>query len=206
MSPDGGEDHGELRKEFAPAGQGNEGDAQGYEELDDGGRSRAVADAHLIESVGRPRGELPDGQACGRDDLTEVRTFGGEAETAPEETGADQGHFDGADDRRDGGTQVQPEAEEDDRGNRRGRHADNVTRGAGVSPPARALRDADAASHGAIAAVSLHVLRVVLNLIVASDLSPAAPATSHTHGMPPPLVQHQVRDGAVAAEVEQYWW
>ncbi len=45
----------------------------------------------------------------------------------------------------------------------------------------------------------LHVLHVVLNLIVASDLSPAAPATSHTHGMPPPLAQHQVRDGVVAA-------
>ncbi len=67
-------------------------------------------------------------------------------------------------------------AEEDDRGNRRGRHADNVTRGAGVSPPARALRDADAASHGAIAAVSLHVLHVVLNLIVAcSSISPRPP-------------------------------
>jgi hypothetical protein len=49
------------------------------------------------------------------------------------------------------------------------------------------------------AAVSLHVLRVVLNLIVASDLSPAAPATLHTHGVPPPLAQHQVRDGLVAA-------
>ena len=67
-------------------------------------------------------------------------------------------------------------AEEDDRGNRRGRHADNVTRGAGVSPPARALRDADAASHGAIAAVSLHVLHFVLNLIVAcSSISPRPP-------------------------------
>ena len=67
-------------------------------------------------------------------------------------------------------------AEEDDRGNRRGRHADNVTRGAGVSPPAWALRDADAASHGAIAAVSLHVLHVVLNLIVAcSSISPRPP-------------------------------
>jgi hypothetical protein len=42
-------------------------------------------------------------------------------------------------------------AEEDDRGNRRGRHANNVTRGA------------RAASHGAITAVSLHVLHVVLN-------------------------------------------
>ena len=67
-------------------------------------------------------------------------------------------------------------AEEDDRGNRRGHHADNVTREAGVSPPARALRDADAASHGAIAAVSLHVLHVVLNLIVAcSSISPHPP-------------------------------
>ena len=66
--------------------------------------------------------------------------------------------------------------EEDDRGNRRGRHADTVTRRAGVSPPARALRDADAASHGAIAAVSLHVLHVVLNLIVAcSSISPRPP-------------------------------
>ena len=67
-------------------------------------------------------------------------------------------------------------AEEDDRGNRQGRHADNVTREAGVSPPARALRDADAASHGAIAAVSLHVLHVVLNLIVVcSSISPRPP-------------------------------
>jgi hypothetical protein len=67
-------------------------------------------------------------------------------------------------------------AEEDDRGNRRGRHADNVTRGAGVSPPAQALRDADAASHGAIAAVSLHVLHVVLKLIVVcSSISPRPP-------------------------------
>ena len=57
-------------------------------------------------------------------------------------------------------------AEEDDHGNRQDRHAHNVTRGAGISPPARALRDADAASHGAIATVSLHILHVVLNLIV----------------------------------------
>jgi hypothetical protein len=55
-------------------------------------------------------------------------------------------------------------AEEDDRGNRRGRHANNVTRGA------------RAASHGAITAVSLHVLHVVLNLIVAcSSISPCPP-------------------------------
>ena len=67
-------------------------------------------------------------------------------------------------------------ADEDDRGNRRGRHADNVTGGAGVSPPVRALHDADAASHGAIAAVSLHVLHVVLNLIAAcSSISPRLP-------------------------------
>ena len=107
-------------------------------------------------------------------------------------------------------------ANDDDRGNRRGRHVDNVTRRAGVSPPARALRDADATSHGAIAAVSLHVLHAVLNLIVVCSsisprpprrpkfdccvrLSPAAPATSHTHGVPPPLAQHQVCDGVVAA-------
>ena len=67
-------------------------------------------------------------------------------------------------------------AEEDDRGNRQDRHAHNITRGAGMSPPARALHDADAASHGAIAAVSLHVLHVVLNLIVAcSSISPRPP-------------------------------
>ena len=67
-------------------------------------------------------------------------------------------------------------AEEDDRGNRQGHHADNVTRGAGVSPLARVLRDADTASHGPIAAVSLHVLHVVLNLIVTcSSISPRPP-------------------------------
>ena len=45
-----------------------------------------------------------------------------------------------------------------------------------MSPLARALRNADAASHGAIAAVSLHVLHAVLNLIVACrSISPRPP-------------------------------
>ena len=114
---DGGEDHRKLSEEFAPPGQGDEGDAQGNEELDDRGRSRAVADAHLIEAIGGPSGELPHGQTRGRDDLTEVRTLGGETETAPEKTGTDQRDFDDAYDGRDGGAQVQPETEEDDRGN-----------------------------------------------------------------------------------------
>jgi hypothetical protein len=57
-----------------------------------------------------------------------------------------------------------------------------------IHPPASAVHTSTA-----------NVLKSVLNLIVASDLSPAALATSHTHNVPPPLAQHQVRNGAVAA-------
>ena len=88
---------------------------------------------------------------------------------------------------------------EDDPGDRRCSHIDNITQGTGVSPLVRALRNVDAAPQGTIAAVSLHILHVVLNLIVAFGLSPAAPATLHTHGVPPPLVQRRVRYGKVAA-------
>jgi len=96
--------------------------------------------------------------------------------------------------------------EEDDCGERQGLHANNVTRGAGVSPPGQALHNADAALHGAIAAVSLHVIHIILNLNVASDLRPAAPTTSHIHGVPPTLVQHQFCNGVVAAVGEVLHW
>ena len=76
----------------------------------------------------------------------------------------------------------------------------------GVSPLVLALPNADTAPQGTIAAVSLHILHVVLNLIVAFDLSPAAPATLHTHSVPPPLVQHRIRCGKVAAVGEVLRW
>jgi hypothetical protein len=118
---DGREDDRELTEEFAALGHGDEGDAEGHEELDQRGLRRTVADPHLIKSIRRPGGELPDGETGSGHDLTEVGALGGEAKPAPEKAGADERDLEDADDRRNGGTEVKPDAKEHDRGH--GEHA-----------------------------------------------------------------------------------
>ena len=103
-------------EEFAALGQGDEGNAEGHEELDQGGLSRTFTDPHLIESVGSPGGELPDRETSGGKHLSQVHALGRKTEAAPEKARANQSHLDDTHNRRNRGTQVEPDTEEDDGG------------------------------------------------------------------------------------------
>ena len=116
----GREYDGYLPNQLVLAGQSHDPDSEGDAELQDAGLRGCLEDAHLLHAIGSPGGELEDGESDRKDDAAQVATGSLQPVATPKAEATQGEDFAQAHPCRQSRTEVQPDTQEDHRGDRQG--------------------------------------------------------------------------------------